>query len=268
MAAFTPAGRALGMLGAMKTGTVRLFQTLEHPCGYYPGRRARNLVIDPLDPALPGTYEAALGWGFRRAGGHVYRPHCQGCQACVPCRIPVARFQPRRAQRRCLARNGDLEVRWRPASADPEAMALYRRYLAWRHPGGGMDDPGPDEFQRFLLAPWGDTWLLELRLGTELVAVAVTDVGRQALSAVYTFFSPDHGDRSPGVLCILQQVERARALGLHHLYLGYWLAGHEKMHYKTRFRPLEILRQGHWQDYHPDTGADNTAAAHAAPEQP
>jgi arginyl-tRNA--protein-N-Asp/Glu arginylyltransferase len=231
----------------MKTGTVRLFQTLDHPCGYFDDRSARNLVIDPLDPRLPAVYETALAWGFRRAGGHVYRPQCRHCQACVPCRIPVEGFAPDRGQRRCLRRNQDLAVSWRRAEADPELMGLYERYLAWRHPGGGMDEPAPDDFRRFLISPWNGSEFLEARLDGRLVAVAVTDIGRNCLSAVYTFYAPDQARRSLGLLCILKQLERARAQDLAHLYLGYWIPGHPKMHYKSKFSPIEVLRRGRWQ---------------------
>lgn len=243
----------------MKTGTVRLFQTLDHPCGYYDDRSARNLVIDPLDPRLARVYETSLAWGFRRAGGHVYKPNCRSCQACVPCRIPVAGFQTDRSQRRCLSRNASLTFAWRKAESDAETVALYERYLAWRHPGGGMDEPAPDDFRRFLIAPWESTEFLEVRLNGELVAVAVTDVGRNSLSAVYTFYSPTHAQRGLGVFCILQQVAHARARGLAHLYLGYWIPGHPKMHYKSRFNPIEVLRQGHWQPLLPDTGTNTDA---------
>ncbi|MCR6495801.1 hypothetical protein LJB71_05855 [Thermomonas sp. S9] len=71
------------------------------PCGYWPGRQARDLVLDPRDPRLPALYPMALQWGFRRSGDIVYRPSCGSCQACVPVRIPVAAFQPDRSQRRC-----------------------------------------------------------------------------------------------------------------------------------------------------------------------
>jgi arginyl-tRNA--protein-N-Asp/Glu arginylyltransferase len=231
----------------MKTGTVRLFQTLDHPCGYYDDRSARNLVIDPLDPRLARVYETSLAWGFRRAGGHVYKPNCRSCQACVPCRIPVDAFAPDRSQRRSLTRNADLRVSWRKAEGDEETVALYERYLAWRHPGGGMDEPAPEDFRRFLIAPWDSTEFLDVRLDGELIAVAVTDVGRNSLSAVYTFYSPSHARRSLGVFCILQQIARAREQALAHLYLGYWIPGHPKMHYKSRFNPVDVLRQGHWQ---------------------
>lgn len=236
----------------MKTGTVRLFQTLDHPCGYYDDRSARNLVIDPLDPRLPTAYETSLAWGFRRAGGHVYRPNCRTCQACVPCRMPVDEHRPDRNQRRCLRRNADLTVDWSEPEVDQDTMALYERYLAWRHRGGGMDDPAPEDFKRFLIAPWPGTRFMNVRLDGELIAVAVTDQGRASLSAVYTFYCPSHASRSLGVFCILQQIEHARRLGLRHLYLGYWIPGHPKMHYKSRFRPIEVLRAGRWQPLMPD----------------
>src|SRR5689334_12495443 len=58
-------------IDVMKSEVVRLFQTLPHACGYYTGRTAQNLVIDPASPHLAQIYEAALAKGYRRAGGHV-----------------------------------------------------------------------------------------------------------------------------------------------------------------------------------------------------
>ncbi len=230
----------------MKSDLIRVFQTLEHPCGYYAERQAQNLVIDPLARGLPQVYGTALERGFRRSGGHVYRPHCAGCRACVASRVPVAEFVPDRSQRRCLKRNADLVTRVVPAQRSNENFALYRRYLAARHPDGGMDDPGEDDFERFLACAWSPTRFLELRAGDELLAVAVTDVLPQGLSAVYTFYAPEHAERSLGTCAILRQIEWARAQQLPHLYLGYWIEGHPKMDYKARFRPLERLRDGSW----------------------
>jgi len=41
-------------------------------------------------------------------------------------------------------------------------------------------------------------------------------------------------------------VAEARRLGLHWVYLGYWIQASRKMAYKGRFRPLETLRNGVW----------------------
>src|SRR5262249_30437297 len=160
----------------MKSEVVRLFQTLPHACGYFAERTAQNLVIDPASPHLPQIYDAALARGYRRAGGHVYHPHCPQCHACVPARIPVALFRANRSQRRCFAHNSDLTVRLEPAGYSEERFALYRRYLGERHRGGGMDEPDADDFNRFLYTTWSPTALIELRLGATLLGVAVTDV--------------------------------------------------------------------------------------------
>jgi arginine-tRNA-protein transferase len=225
---------------------VRLFQTLPHTCGYFAERTAQNLVVDPGAPHLDRLYAGALSRGFRRAGGHLYLPQCGLCQACVPCRIDAERFVPDRSQKRCLRRNDDLVfVEALPGYTD-ERHALYARYLQARHPGGGMDAAEAEDFQRFLAAPWSPTLFGEIRLGSRLLGVAVTDVTLAGVSAVYTFFDPDEAPRGLGTFAILQQVELARRRGIPYVYLGFWISGHPKMDYKRRFRPLQILRHGHW----------------------
>ncbi len=230
----------------MRSDRVRLFLTLPHACGYFPDRAAQNLVLDPAAPNLDRLYAGALGKGFRRAGGHLYRPRCARCQACVPCRLPVDAFRPDRGQRRCQKRNADLEVVESPPACTEERFALYRRYLDHRHHGGGMDNPAPEDFEQFLSAPWSPTLFLDMRLGGRLLGVAVTDVCVSGLSAVYTFFDPDAASRSLGTFGILSQVELARRRGLEHVYLGYWIEGHPKMDYKRRFAGLEVLGEQGW----------------------
>lgn len=243
----------MGDTPSQDTEELRLFHTGEHPCGYWPDRLARDLVLDPRDPRLAERYAMALGWGFRRSGDIVYRPHCHGCRACVAVRIPVARFRPDRSQRRCLARNAAVEMRIQPARRTEEQLALYRRYLKTRHRDGGMDDHGAREFEQFLIGRWSEGRFLELRERStggpgRLLAVAVTDVVEDALSAVYTFYEPEAAFRGLGTLAILKQIEWARREGRNHLYLGYWIGGHGKMDYKKRFRPLEGFDGRAWRD--------------------
>jgi leucyl-tRNA---protein transferase len=226
--------------------TIRLFITAEHPCGYYSDRMARDLIIDPSDPELPRAYPNALNKGFRRSGGHVYRPHCIGCNACVPVRIDVNKFMPNRNQKRCLKRNADLHVRFAEARQDSEVFGLYQRYLDSRHKHGGMDDPTPESFSDFLLSPWNATAFLEFRLQEQLVAVAVTDVSGAAFSSVYTFFEPGLAQRSLGTFAVLQQIATAREHHRRYVYLGFWLDSHPKMDYKKQFAGLERLHNGEW----------------------
>ncbi|GAA3930449.1 arginyltransferase [Luteimonas lutimaris] len=225
---------------------LRIFDTGAHPCGYFPERTARDLVLDPRDPRLPRFYPQALEWGFRRSGDLVYRPHCGQCRACIAVRIPVEDFVPDRSQRRCLRRNADLTMRVVAAQRTDEQLALYQRYLKARHRDGGMDDHGASEFEQFLVGAWSEGRFLEFRAGGRLLAVAVTDCTDRALSAVYTFFDPDESARGLGTYAILRQLAWARDEGLRHLYLGYWIEGHRKMDYKRRFRPLETFTGRGW----------------------
>lgn len=230
---------------------VRIFQTGEHVCGYWHDRPARDLVVEPNDPRLPLIYPRALELGFRRSGDLVYRPNCHGCRLCTAVRVPVAQFRPDRSQRRNRKRNADLIARVLPAERTDEQLALYQRYLGLRHPGGGMDDHGAVQFDQFLAGSWSDTRFLEIRQKVDgeagaLLAVAVTDVLPNALSAVYTFYDPAEANRGLGTFAILQQMDWAMRDHRRHLYLGYWIAGHPKMDYKRRFRPLDGYDGDRW----------------------
>lgn len=231
----------------MRSPAMRLFETERHPCGYFADRWARNLVLDRQCAQPAESYPLALACGFRRAGDHVYRPHCESCQACVPCRVPVARFAANRSQRRCRADNRDLVIHAMPPGCTEERLQLYRSYLRARHPDGGMDQADGEDFQSFLGSGWSDTVFLEMRRKGQLVGVAVTDLAGAAASAVYNFFDPQLAQRSLGTMAILAQIDLARHLERDHLYLGYWIADHPKMAYKARFRPLEILGRDGWQ---------------------
>src|SRR5207253_1726602 len=99
----------------------------------------------------------------------------------------------------------------------------------------------------FLSSAWGYTEIIAVRDATgRLLAGGVVDCVPQGLSAVYTYFDPIEEVRSLGTLMILTEVERARALKVPYLYLGYWVPGSMKMDYKRNFRPLEVLTQAGW----------------------
>jgi len=229
------------------TRPLRFFRTPRQDCPYLDGEVAVQRLVDPHRELDPPTYTDLLATGYRRSGCLVYRPDCPECSACRAARIPVADFRPTRGQRRTSRRNVDLRVRLRPPRITAENFELYRRYLAARHPAGGMDDPTPEQFLEFFTCPWCPTLFLELTDGAgRLLAVAVTDVLEDGLSAVYTFFDPDLSRRGLGVQAILTQVQLARARGLDWLYLGYWIPDSPKMAYKVDFRPVELLEGGEW----------------------
>lgn len=224
---------------------LQFFATPPQPCPYLPGRDSISLFADPVVMSN-NLYGRLAQAGFRRSGNHVYRPACQDCAACVPVRMPVDRFEPRRRDRRCRVRNVDLSTQIIEACYSHEHFLLYRDYLNARHPQGGMDQPTPAHYRQFLMGTWSETWFLELRLADRLIAVAVTDQLSDGLSAVYTFYDPQLIERGLGNYAILCQIDMARAFKLPYLYLGYWVEGSRKMAYKGLYRPLEAYRNDAW----------------------
>jgi leucyl-tRNA---protein transferase len=90
-----------------------------------------------------------------------------------------------------------------------------------------------------------------------LVGVSLTDHLRSGLSGVYKFFAPEmEARRSLGTFIILWHVQRARALGLPYVYLGYWIRESRKMAYKARFAPLEQLDGHAWRPLEAPPAAD------------
>lgn len=225
---------------------LQFYLTAPYACSYLDGREARSQVATPSNLIDTTLFSELARLGFRRSGLYVYRPRCDGCTACTPARVPVDAFRPRRTQRRCLARNRDIQVEIKPLVYDEAHYRLYRRYQALRHPGGGMDRDDREQYRNFLLASRVDSQLLEFTLEGRVVMVSLVDRLLDGLSAVYTFYEPDQAKRGLGIFNILSQIDMAQRMGLDYCYLGYWIAQSPKMAYKADFRPIEILRHGQW----------------------
>jgi arginine-tRNA-protein transferase len=103
-----------------------------------------------------------------------------------------------------------------------------------------------DQFEAFIKTKTEDTRFFQFYLRQKLIAVSVTDILDQGLSAVYTFFEPSLKERSLGNYAILWQIEKTQSVGLPYLFLGYWIKNCSKMQYKSKFRPLELLVGGKW----------------------
>jgi arginine-tRNA-protein transferase len=92
-----------------------------------------------------------------------------------------------------------------------------------------------------------ETMIVEYREDDDrLVGACLADRLGDGLSAVYSFFAPGMDRRSLGTYTILWLIDRAKALGLPYVYLGYWVPESRKMAYKARFRPCEVLVGGTW----------------------
>ncbi len=226
---------------------MRFFKTSPHDCSYLSDRQASTVFLDPAVEVPLELYEKLNLIGFRRSGGHFYRPDCAECRKCQSLRVLAREFQPRRRHRRLLRKTAHWRWQVAPVHYEERYWLLYARYIEERHYGGDMYPPNQEDFYRFLLQQTQYGFLLEAWDGSTLVMVSVVDQFTTGLSAVYTFFSPDYHRCSPGTLGILRQIDICQELGLPYLYLGYWIDCVPNMNYKADFQPAEVYRNEHWQ---------------------
>ncbi len=234
------------------------YRTFPLPCPYLEGRMEQRVftVLTGNDSAV--LFDLLSRAGFRRSLDTVYQPSCPECKACIPVRILARRFAPGRSFRRVLRANRDLSAELLPAHATREQYDLFSRYLKSRHGEGEMTNMSWDDYLSFAEDTPTETFIAEFRLAAAdgdsektgaLLAACIVDRLSDGLSAIYSFFDPAEERRGLGNFMLLWLVEKTASMGLSHVYPGYWIAGCQKMSYKTRFQPLEHLAKGGWKPF-------------------
>ncbi|ESX47630.1 arginyltransferase [Mesorhizobium sp. C416B] len=242
------------------TQSPQFFLTAPSPCPYLEGQFERKVFTHLVGDKAPEMNDLLTQGGFRRSQNIAYRPACETCRACVSVRILTQEFTASRNMKRVIQRNSDLIGAMHDAQPSTEQYSLFRGYLDARHRRGGMSDMTVLDYAMMVEDTHVDTKVIEYRRRGpdtfitgkgqgELIAVALTDKMADGLSMVYSYFNPEFEDRSLGTFMILDHIARARAMGLPHVYLGYWVNGSRKMNYKMRFMPQEHLGPKGWERY-------------------
>ena len=218
-------------------------------CPYLDGRTEQRLATDLS--RHPQKHDVLAKAGFRRVENWVYKPVCKGCQECLPIRIAAGNgddgaLKLSRNQKRVLARNNDLERVILPNFSRDDHYEMFRNYLSSRHADGQMADMDEDSYEAMITSSPIDTVLVEYRAKGRLICAILVDLQQDGLSAVYSFFDPAETHRSPGTFMVLDCAALAYEMGLAYLYLGYYIAASQKMSYKARFSPAEVLVAGRW----------------------
>ncbi len=242
------------------TQSPQFFLTAPSPCPYVEGQFERKVFTHLVGDKAPEMNDLLTQGGFRRSQNIAYRPACESCRACISVRILTGEFKPSKNMRRVLQANSDLVGALHEAEPSTEQYALFRTYLDARHRRGGMSDMTVLDYAMMVEDSHVNTKVIEYRRRGpdtfltgkgqgELIAVALTDQMADGLSMVYSYFNPEFEDRSLGTYMILDHISRARAAGLPHVYLGYWVNGSRKMNYKIRFLPQEHLGAKGWERF-------------------
>ena len=74
------------------------FRSGPMPCPYLSGRVEQQLFAELSGAKALDAFDVLSQGGFRRSHHIIYKPACAGCNACVPVRIPVARFKAGKPQ--------------------------------------------------------------------------------------------------------------------------------------------------------------------------
>ena len=230
----------------------------EEPCPYIEGNVARRPMRLPTRALLPEELDQRLELGDRRAGMLFYTQACPRCQACEPLRLDTSSFTPSSSQRRAFRKAREVvRVEIGPPLVDAARVSLFDRHQSVRGLRKHERAFTLDDYAAFLVERPVDAfelrYFLPTETGDELVGVAITDRGKEAWSAVYTYYEPElpepHRGLSLGTFSVLVQLELARRAGVRFVYLGLAIQENEHMRYKFSFLPHERRLEGAWKAF-------------------
>lgn len=231
---------------------LQFYVTTSYPCGYIEKNRAQSLIASPYHLVNGDIYSELIKQGFRRSGKFTYKPHCENCNACIPVRLIVDQYEPKRSQKRAFKKHQDLQANVIQLGFQQDHFNLYQSYQLARH-AEDMDtshqlQEQEEQYRQFLCQSNVDSLMIEFRGADDQVKiVSVIDQLQDGISAVYTFYDTTDAAASYGTHAIMWLAEWAKQMRLPYLYLGYWIKQSPKMAYKEKFKPLEKLIDEQWQ---------------------
>jgi arginine-tRNA-protein transferase len=230
-------------------------------CSYFIERLSKVRSFQFTGRMSPDCLEYALSQGFRRCGNIYYQTNCSNCFLCLSYRIAPEMLELSTSQKRVLKRNQDISVSFSKPFPTMEKENLYLHYQYKQHflkpfsrgkyrrrPFDELETLGAMYDQMY--ANTENSIEMELYLEDRLVGFAVFDLAVHSISAVYSVYDPNETKRSLGTYIILNSILWAKAMKYKRYYLGFYIPGHPKMDYKSRFKPAEIRHPltGQWED--------------------
>lgn len=196
-------------------------------------------------PVPEKIMEVFLAAGYRRNGNYLYTMHCRDCQACIPIRLFPQGFSPTRNQKRVKRKNSDIDISMGAVEGRIESLDLCEKFLQFRYPNESNSAAG--YYSGFFYNTIATSMEIRYLYEERLIGTGIVDVGSNWMNAVYFFFDPDEGKRSPGTFNILTMVDMCRRMNIEYLYLGYQIDQVAAMNYKRRFKPHHLYLDSRWQ---------------------
>jgi len=216
----------------------------DKPCSYFDDKRC-DIQYKYMEYCSNEEQYEMLQRGWRRFGNMHFVPVCKDCDECKTIRIDVSKFVFSKNQRRILNKNKNTMVYIQKPTVTYEHLELFNKYhkhmkekKQWQDNNIDVDEycnsyvNGAHEFGNELLYFIDD----------KLVAVALCDLMKDGLSAVYCYYDHDYKHLSLGQFSILAQISIAKQQNIKYLYLGYWIKDHFSMGYKERYKPFDVLQ--------------------------
>ena len=236
----------------------RILWDQPEPCPYRDQQTARLPLRLPLRPLSNEDFDQLLEEGDRRSGRMLYRTACPSCTACHPLRIPVARFQPSRSQKRVLKGSTEIELRIGRPGLTRDRLRLFNRHKLERGLSSSGTPLSPEHYRSWLMDTCVDTREFQYLVAGKLIGISIVDLGHKSASSVYHYFDPDESKRSLGVYSALAEIAWCQQQGIDWYYLGFYVEDCQHLRYKGSYYPHQRKVDGVWQEF---TAADAAVVA-------
>ncbi|NLY03554.1 MAG: arginyltransferase [Campylobacter sp.] len=221
------------------------FCSLDSKCPYLDAHESRTeyLYIDGCSSELNSEL---IKRGYRRFGRYFQRPVCNGCQKCVSIRIDTFNFSPSKSQRRLMRKNSQTKFYYSRPIADLEHVELfkkYHKYMYFKRDWKYYDIDLMKYYDLYVLGYENFGKEISYYIDGNLVCVDLIDIVDDGISSIYCYYDPEFSHLSLGKFSLLKEIELAKELDLHWIYLGYHVKGCQSLEYKSDFKPLERLEE-------------------------
>lgn len=182
--------------------------------------------------------------GWRRFGNMHFVPECRDCDECKTIRIDIANFEFTKSQKRVLNKNKNTKVYIQKPTVTYEHLDLFNKYHTHMQNKKNWHENKIDvqEYYNSYVNGAHDYGKEILYfVDSKLVAVALSDMLSEGISAVYCYYDHDYEHLSLGQYSILAQISIAKKAKVPYVYLGYWIKDHFSMGYKEKYKPFEVL---------------------------